>query len=77
MYLIAVPDAFGNKIDYAQLVKVFGNDPEGQKRYSPAQCLGTQCVEVIGNPDQKHISNQFLWNARISICGWPIAASLA
>ena len=60
MYLLAVPDAFGNQIDYAQLVKVFGNDPEGQKRYSPAQCLGTQRVEVIGNPDQDHISTSFV-----------------
>jgi IS1 family transposase len=60
MYLTAVPDAFGNQIDYAQLVKVFGNDPEGQKHYSPAQCLGTQRVEVIGNPDQKHISTSFV-----------------
>jgi hypothetical protein len=58
--LTAVPDAFGNQIDYAQLVKVFGDNPEGQKRYSPAQCLGTQCVEVIGNPDQAHISTSFV-----------------
>ena len=27
MYLTAVPDAFGNDIDFAQLVKVYGNDP--------------------------------------------------
>jgi IS1 family transposase len=60
MYLTAVPDAFGNQIDYAQLVKVYGNDPEGQQRYSPAQCLGTQRVEVIGNPDQAHISTSFV-----------------
>jgi hypothetical protein len=41
MYLTAVPDALGEHIDYAQLVKIYSNDPEGQKRYSPAQCLGT------------------------------------
>src|ERR1035437_10176316 len=39
MYLAAVPDAFAYDIDYAQLVKVYGDNPEGQKRYSPAQCL--------------------------------------
>src|SRR5579864_966172 len=60
MYLTAVPDAFGNQIDYAQLVKVFGNDPEGQKRYSPAQCLGTQRIEVSGSPDQAHISTSYV-----------------
>jgi IS1 family transposase len=67
MYLIAVPDAFGNQIDYAQLVKVFGNYPEGQKRYSPAQCLGTQRVEVIGNPDQKHISTSFVERQNLNL----------
>ncbi len=60
MYLTAVSDAFNNQIDYAQLVKVYGNDPEGQKRYSPAQCLGTQRIEVIGNPDQAHISTSYV-----------------
>lgn len=32
MYLVAVPDAFAEDVDYAQLVKVFGDNPEGQKR---------------------------------------------
>ena len=61
MYLEAVPDAFRESgIDYAQLVKVYGNDPEGMKRYSPAQCLGTQRVEVLGTPDSKHISTSYV-----------------
>jgi IS1 family transposase len=60
MYLDAVPEAFGYDVDYAQLVKVFGNDPEGQKRYSPAQCLGTKRVEVIGDPDPKYISTSYV-----------------
>ena len=54
MYLTAVADSFGSGIDYAQLVKVYGNDPEGQKRYSPAQCLGTSSAKkVIGDPDPR------------------------
>jgi len=61
MYLTAVPDAFGSAIDYAQLVKVYGTDPAGgQTRYSPAQCLGTQRIERIGEPDQEHISTSYV-----------------
>jgi IS1 family transposase len=60
MYLTAVPDAFGNRIDFAQLQKIYGNDPEGQQRYSPAQCLGTRRVEVIGNPAEEHISTSYV-----------------
>jgi len=60
MYLTAVPDAFANDIDYAQLVKVYGNDPEGATRYSPAQCLGTKREPVIGSPDPEHISTSYV-----------------
>jgi IS1 family transposase len=61
MYLSAVPDAFGpTEIDYAQLVKIYGSDPEGQHRYSPAQCLGVTSNAVLGNPDQKHVSTSYV-----------------
>src|ERR1039457_5605468 len=60
MYLVAVPDAFADAVDYAQLVKVYGNDPEGQKRYSPAQCLGTRRDAIIGSPDPDHISTSYV-----------------
>jgi IS1 family transposase len=60
MYLTAVPDAFANDIDYAQLVKIYGNDPEGATRYSPAQCLGTKREPVIGSPDPEHISTSYV-----------------
>ncbi len=60
MYLDAVPYAFGNDIDFAQLVKVYGNDPEGYKRYSPAQCLGTTRKAVIGNPEPEFVSTSYV-----------------
>lgn len=42
-YLQAVEDAFGSDIDYAQLVKLYGQAPEASKgRYSPAECIGTK-----------------------------------
>jgi IS1 family transposase len=60
MYLEAVPEAFGKRVDFAQLVKVYGNDPEAQKRYSPAQCLGIDIVHVIGDPAPEHISTSYV-----------------
>jgi IS1 family transposase len=59
MYLNAVADAFANDIDYAQLVKIYGNDPE-EKRYSPAQCLGTKREAIVGDPDPAHISTSYV-----------------
>jgi IS1 family transposase len=60
MYLDAVPEEFGEDIDFAQLVKVYGNDPEGHKRYSPAQCLGTKRIGVSGDPERAHISTSYV-----------------
>jgi IS1 family transposase len=59
-YLWAVDEAFGVDIDYAQLVKIYGAAPEGQRRYSPAECLGAKKHKVVGNPDPKHISTSFV-----------------
>jgi len=58
-YLEAVEEAFGADIDYAMLHKIYGNDSEGQKRYSPAQCIGTDGKVIEGNPDAKHISTSY------------------
>ncbi|MGA2737549.1 MAG: DDE-type integrase/transposase/recombinase [Bryobacteraceae bacterium] len=60
MYLSAVEDSFGSDIDYAMLVKVYGNDPTEQKRYSPAICTGCTPKAQIGNPDPKHISTSYI-----------------
>lgn len=59
-YLEAVEAAFGNDIDYAQLVKIYGQPVEGQKRYSPPECIGCERHAVTGSPDPKHISTSFV-----------------
>ena len=60
VYLTAVEDAFGADIDYAMLVKHYGNTPEGEKRYSPAVCTGATQKAITGNPDAKHISTSYV-----------------
>src|SRR5436305_3224698 len=51
-YLEAVEGAFGGDIDYAMLVKIYGNAPESMKgRYSPAECIGAEKRRVEGDPD--------------------------
>lgn len=59
-YLAAVEHAFGADVDYAMLVKLYGSDPAAEKRYSPAQCIGTRCHTVTGDPDPKHISTSYV-----------------
>ena len=60
MYLTPVADGFGEDIDYTMLVKVYGNDPEAEKRYSPAVCTSCKKETKIGDPDPKHISTSYI-----------------
>jgi IS1 family transposase len=56
-YLEAVEGAFGGDVDYAQLVKIYGNAPDAFKgRYSPADCTGIRKRRVEGNPDAASVS---------------------
>jgi len=59
-YLEAVEGAFGADIDYAMLIKLYGEiTPEGQRKYSPAECIGCKTEVITGNPDRKHISTSY------------------
>src|SRR5439155_9130307 len=59
-YLEAVEGAFGADVDYAQLIKIYGNAPESAKgRYSPAECTGAKKTRIEGNPDPRHVSTSF------------------
>lgn len=59
-YLEAVEMSFKGNVDYAQLVKLYGKSIEGEHRYSPAECNGTQKSRKRGFPDKKHISTSFV-----------------
>src|SRR5579862_34607 len=61
-YLQAVRGAFGREIDYAQLVKFYGNDPSAkpERRYSPGVCTGTERRTILGDPDPDHISTSYI-----------------
>ena len=59
-YLEAVENTFGDNIDYAMLVKIYGETQESEKRYSPAQCMGAKKEEITGKPDPRHISTSYV-----------------
>jgi IS1 family transposase len=58
-YLAAVDTVFGQDIDYAMLQKLYGADPQGEKRYSPARCVGAIKRQITGDPDPKHVSTSY------------------
>lgn len=49
LYIPAVAKAFGREVDYAQVIKEYGNPPrEAQTRYSPGVCIGCEKRRVFG-----------------------------
>jgi IS1 family transposase len=67
-YLNAVEEAFGDDIDYAQLVKLYGEAPEAFKgRYSPAECIGARKEKVTGEPDRDHVSTSYVERANLTM----------
>ena len=61
-YLEAVESAFGGDVDFAQLVKLYG-DKGGktpERKYSPAECTGTKKVKIAGEPVKELVSTSYV-----------------
>ena len=61
-YLNAVELGFGVDIDYAMLIKMYGESSEQkvEKRYSPAKYVSSRKESIMGDPDPKHISTSYV-----------------
>lgn len=62
-YLVAVDDVFGADVDYAQLVKIYGEPRYAtgpDRRYSPGECCGARKRRVTGNPNPTYVSTSFV-----------------
>ena len=59
-YLDAVEGAFGGDVDYAQVIKQYGETPCAPGRYSPAECTGIKKIKVEGYPDMDRVSTSYV-----------------
>jgi len=60
VYLQAIEGAFGwNGADYAMLVKLYGQGPEGTTRYSPPEIIGIEKHWIMGKPEEAHVSTSY------------------
>ncbi len=66
-YLEAVERAFGSDIDFATLQKLYGSDPEAEKRYSPAKVIGIDTRLVSGNPDPDLVSTVYVERQNVTM----------
>jgi IS1 family transposase len=60
-YLVGVEEGFGGQVDYAVLVKIYGQPNEKtNNRYGPQQIKGTEKYCCSGNPDPEKISTSYV-----------------
>jgi IS1 family transposase len=56
-----------NRVDFAQLIKVYASPREGEQRYSPGEVVEAVPVRVYGNPDPKRICTSHVERSNLSI----------
>lgn len=66
-YVEAVEGAFGEDVDFAQLIKVYKGSTSPAGRYSPPECIGAHKHTVTGAPDHAHVSTSYVERANLSI----------
>ena len=54
-YRSAIDNTLSDRVDFAQLIKVYRANPEAEDRYSPADVVATEAVPVLGRPDPDQI----------------------
>ena len=63
-YRTAVEDCFGSEVDFAQLIKVYGQPKpsaaSGRSWYEPVQVMGAIPARVTGFPRAMHISTSYI-----------------
>jgi hypothetical protein len=63
----AISDTLADRVDFAQLIKVYRAGTEGEGRYSPAEISDTEVVPVLGNPDPARICTSIVERQNLTI----------
>jgi len=70
VYTDAVEDVFGTDVDYAMLVKLYGEDEPNkgsERKYSPNEIVCATKTPKIGNPDLAHISTSYVERSNLTL----------
>lgn len=66
-YRSAIATTLGDRVDFAQLIKVYRATPEGERRYSPAEVVSTEVVPCVGQPDPERICTSHVERQNLSL----------
>ncbi len=69
-YRTSVRLGLGDKVDYAQLMKIYKASPAdlgAERRYSPTPCIGVRIKIRCGDPDPDKISTSYIERTNLSV----------
>jgi transposase-like protein/IS1 family transposase len=66
-YRTAISNTLEDRVDFAQLIKVYRANPDGERRYSPAEVASVEVVPVMGRPDPERICTSIVERQNLSI----------
>lgn len=66
-YVDAIDFAFGQDVDYAQIVKSYEAEPIGPGRYSPPKVVSTTKQYIIGNPNPDRICTSYVERQNLTV----------
>lgn len=66
-YIKAVEMYLRDRVDFAQLIKVYGVSRDGEQRYSPAEVVDSVPVKIMGRPDSDRICTSHIERQNLSI----------
>ncbi len=66
-YPESVLEAFGDAVDYAQIVKSYEEEPAGSGRYSPPRVTSVEKRPVFGEPIEERVSTSYVERSNLTI----------
>jgi transposase-like protein/IS1 family transposase len=66
-YVGAVDATFGNEVDFAQLIKIYGRLPETREGYTPSRFVEAVSKVVTGTPDPMFVSTSYIERQNLTL----------
>jgi transposase-like protein/IS1 family transposase len=66
-YKSAIETTLGDRVDFAQLIKVYRAATGDEHRYSPPEVSSVEVVPIVGNPDPERICTSIVERSNLSV----------
>jgi transposase-like protein/IS1 family transposase len=66
-YIGAITSQLRGRVDFAQIVKVYGVSRDGEARYSPPEVINSVSNKIMGNPDKRRICTSHIERQNLSV----------